>query len=168
MSTTPTLASKFCVKLLKPPKIQIPTPNTSFSDSLTHPWFFHSMLLALPGYQFPYTAMNRCFYLRARNKKPGAASKGTEAPPPPLGHPVFTAHLPPPSLHRQMPPREPTPAVRFATPPKSIRTVRSGRVWAVRSDPVGLSYAELSAGPSDRPPACPLTDLLTDEAKQRE
>jgi hypothetical protein len=25
-----TLASKFCVKLLKPPKIQIPTPNTSF------------------------------------------------------------------------------------------------------------------------------------------
>ena len=25
-----TLASKFCVKLLKPPKIQIPMPNTSF------------------------------------------------------------------------------------------------------------------------------------------
>jgi hypothetical protein len=25
-----TLASKICVKLLKPPKIQIPTPNTSF------------------------------------------------------------------------------------------------------------------------------------------
>jgi hypothetical protein len=25
-----TLASKICVKLLKPPKITIPTPNTSF------------------------------------------------------------------------------------------------------------------------------------------
>jgi hypothetical protein len=25
-----TLASKICVKLLKPPKIQVPTPNTSF------------------------------------------------------------------------------------------------------------------------------------------
>ena len=34
-----TLASKICVKLLKPPIIQIPTPNTSFpylSDLLTH------------------------------------------------------------------------------------------------------------------------------------
>jgi hypothetical protein len=31
-----TLASKICVKLLKPPKIQIPTPNTSLSDLLTH------------------------------------------------------------------------------------------------------------------------------------
>jgi hypothetical protein len=31
-----TLAAKICVKLLKPPKIQIPTPNTSFSDLLTH------------------------------------------------------------------------------------------------------------------------------------
>jgi hypothetical protein len=30
-----TLASKICVKLLKPPKILIPTPNTSFSDLLT-------------------------------------------------------------------------------------------------------------------------------------
>jgi hypothetical protein len=31
-------------------------------DLLTHSWF-HSMLFALPGYQFPYTVMNRCFYL---------------------------------------------------------------------------------------------------------
>jgi hypothetical protein len=29
-----TLASKICVKLLKPPNIQNPTPNTSFSDLL--------------------------------------------------------------------------------------------------------------------------------------
>jgi hypothetical protein len=31
-----TLASKICVKSLKPPKIQIPTPNTSLSDLPTH------------------------------------------------------------------------------------------------------------------------------------
>ena len=30
---------------------------------LTHSWF-HSMLFALPGYQFPYIVMNRCFYLK--------------------------------------------------------------------------------------------------------
>jgi hypothetical protein len=35
------------------------------SDLLTHLWF-HSMLFALPGYQFPYTVMNRCFYLSGR------------------------------------------------------------------------------------------------------
>jgi hypothetical protein len=32
------------------------------SDLLKHSWF-HSMLFALPGYQFPYIVMNRCFYL---------------------------------------------------------------------------------------------------------
>jgi hypothetical protein len=32
------------------------------SDLLTHSWF-HSMLFALPGYQFPYNVMNRCLYL---------------------------------------------------------------------------------------------------------
>jgi hypothetical protein len=32
------------------------------SDLLTQLWF-HSMLFALPGYQFPYTVMNRCLYL---------------------------------------------------------------------------------------------------------
>ena len=31
-------------------------------DLLTYSWL-HSMLFALPGYQFPYTVMNRCFYL---------------------------------------------------------------------------------------------------------
>jgi hypothetical protein len=31
-----TLASNNCVKLLKPPEIQIPPPSTSLSDSLTH------------------------------------------------------------------------------------------------------------------------------------
>jgi hypothetical protein len=34
-------------------------------DSLTHSWF-HSMLFALPGYQFPYIVMNRCLYLRSQ------------------------------------------------------------------------------------------------------
>jgi hypothetical protein len=66
-----TLASKICVKLLKPPKIQIPTPNTSFRICL-HIHDVHSMLFALPGYQFPYTVMNRCLYLRrwrTRNKR---------------------------------------------------------------------------------------------------
>jgi hypothetical protein len=33
------------------------------SDLLTHSRF-HSMLFALPGYQFPYNVMNRCLYLR--------------------------------------------------------------------------------------------------------
>jgi hypothetical protein len=33
-------------------------------DLLTHSWF-HSMLFALPGYQFPSTIMNRCFYLKS-------------------------------------------------------------------------------------------------------
>jgi hypothetical protein len=32
------------------------------SDLLKYSWF-HSMLFALPGYQFPYTDMNRCFHL---------------------------------------------------------------------------------------------------------
>jgi hypothetical protein len=32
------------------------------SDLLTHSWF-HSMLFALPSYQFPYIVMNRCLYL---------------------------------------------------------------------------------------------------------
>jgi hypothetical protein len=31
-------------------------------DFLTHSWF-HSMLFALLGYQFPYTVMNKCLYL---------------------------------------------------------------------------------------------------------
>jgi hypothetical protein len=35
-------------------------------DLLTHSWF-HSMLFALPGYQFPYTVMNRCLYLTLRH-----------------------------------------------------------------------------------------------------
>jgi hypothetical protein len=32
------------------------------SDLLTHSWF-HFMLFALPGYQFPYTVINMCLYL---------------------------------------------------------------------------------------------------------
>jgi hypothetical protein len=35
-------------------------------DLLTHSWF-HSMLFALPSYQFPYIIMNRCFYLMPKN-----------------------------------------------------------------------------------------------------
>ena len=34
------------------------------SDLLTHSWF-HSMLFALPSYQFPYTIMNRCPCLKS-------------------------------------------------------------------------------------------------------
>jgi hypothetical protein len=36
------------------------------SNFLTHSRF-HSVLFALPGYQFPYTVMNRCFYLMPKN-----------------------------------------------------------------------------------------------------
>jgi hypothetical protein len=49
-------------------KISQASKNSDFnaqhflSDWLTHSWF-HSMLFALPGYQFPYIVMNRCFYL---------------------------------------------------------------------------------------------------------
>jgi hypothetical protein len=37
-------------------------------DLPTHSWF-HSMLFALPIYQFPYTVMNRCFYLTGSSTK---------------------------------------------------------------------------------------------------
>jgi hypothetical protein len=50
-------ASKNCVKLLKPPKIQIPTANTSLLDLLPHSWF-HSMLFALPRYPSPYCILS--------------------------------------------------------------------------------------------------------------
>jgi hypothetical protein len=61
-----TFASKICVKLLKPPKIPDSNAQHFLSDLLTHSWF-HSMVFALPGYQFPCTVMNRSstflFYL---------------------------------------------------------------------------------------------------------
>ena len=47
-----------------PSKISDSNAEHFLSDLLTHSWF-HSMLCALPGYQFPYTVMNRCFYLIA-------------------------------------------------------------------------------------------------------
>jgi hypothetical protein len=40
------------------------------SDLLTHLWF-HSMLFALPGYQFPYSVINRCLYLRHHDSLAG-------------------------------------------------------------------------------------------------
>jgi hypothetical protein len=40
------------------------------SDLLTHSWF-HSMLFALSGYQFPYIVMNRCLYLSYRQNRDG-------------------------------------------------------------------------------------------------
>ena len=49
-------------------KIAQASKNSNFNaqhfllDLLTHSWF-HFMLFALPGYQFPYIVMNRCFYL---------------------------------------------------------------------------------------------------------
>jgi hypothetical protein len=44
---------------------KIPDSNAHhfLSDLLTHSWF-QSMLFPLPCYQFPYTVMNRCFYLK--------------------------------------------------------------------------------------------------------
>jgi hypothetical protein len=55
-------------------------PNTSLSDLLAHSRF-HSMLFALPGYQFPYTVMNRCLYLRAEQSiKQQGREKGRALP----------------------------------------------------------------------------------------
>ena len=52
----------FCVKLLKPPKNSNSKAQHFLSNLFTHSWF-HSMLFALPSYQFPYIVMNRCLYL---------------------------------------------------------------------------------------------------------
>jgi hypothetical protein len=57
-----TLASKICVKLLKPPKLQIPTPSTSFRicehiHDFT-PGSLHSQVT-----NSLYIVMNRCLYL---------------------------------------------------------------------------------------------------------
>ena len=41
--------------------MELPIFNTYMNFSCHH---FQSMLFALPGYQFPYTVMNRCLYLR--------------------------------------------------------------------------------------------------------
>jgi hypothetical protein len=38
------------------------------------------MLFALPGYQFPYTVMNRCLYLRVRGRKGEAMRRGSSDP----------------------------------------------------------------------------------------
>ena len=59
-----TLASKNLCKIAQASKISDSNAQHFLSDLLTHSWF-HSMLCALPGYQFPYTVMNRCFYLIA-------------------------------------------------------------------------------------------------------
>jgi hypothetical protein len=40
------------------------------SDLRTHSWF-HSMLFTLLGHQFPYTVMNRCFYLSGAEPSQG-------------------------------------------------------------------------------------------------
>jgi hypothetical protein len=47
-----------------------------FVDLLTHSWF-HSMLFAFPGYQFPCTVMNRCFYLTPSRKRTPAPQHNT-------------------------------------------------------------------------------------------
>jgi hypothetical protein len=64
------------------------------SDLQTHSWFL-SMLFALPGYQFPYTVMNRCFYLwsaigftteqELSRVAHSLGSTGAGSPPPPPG-----------------------------------------------------------------------------------
>jgi hypothetical protein len=45
------------------------------SDLLTHSWF-HSMLFALPHYQFPYIVMNRCLYLILAVGSPRSLKEG--------------------------------------------------------------------------------------------
>jgi hypothetical protein len=57
-----TLASKNLCKIAQAFKSSDSNAQHFLLDLLTHSWF-HSMLFALPGYQFPYTVMNRCFYL---------------------------------------------------------------------------------------------------------
>jgi hypothetical protein len=50
------------------------------SDLRTHSWF-HYMLFAFPGYyQFPYTVMNRCFYLNVMPQQNKAHNLHTVAP----------------------------------------------------------------------------------------
>jgi hypothetical protein len=46
------------------------------SDLVTHSWF-HSMLFALPGYQFPYIVMNSCLYLMLLAHQTLAGNKDT-------------------------------------------------------------------------------------------
>jgi hypothetical protein len=58
-----TLASKNLCKIAQATKNSDSNAQHFLSDLLTHSWF-HSMLFALPGYQFPYTVINRCVYLR--------------------------------------------------------------------------------------------------------
>jgi hypothetical protein len=57
-----TLASKNLCKIAQASKNSDSNAQYYLSDLLTHSWF-HSMLFALPSYQFPYTVMNRCLYL---------------------------------------------------------------------------------------------------------
>ena len=63
-----TLTSKICVKLLMQASKNSDSNAQHFlSDLLTHSWF-HSMIFALPGFQFPYTVMNRYLHLRSTLK----------------------------------------------------------------------------------------------------
>jgi hypothetical protein len=58
-----TLASIFFCKIAQASKNSDSNAQHFLSDLLTHSWV-HSMLFALPRYQFPYIVMNRCLYLR--------------------------------------------------------------------------------------------------------
>ena len=49
-------------KIAQASKNSDPNAQHFLSDLLTHSWF-HSMLFALPCYQFPYIVMNRCLYV---------------------------------------------------------------------------------------------------------
>ena len=60
MSTTP-LLQKLC-KIAQASKNSDSNAQHFLLDLLTHSWF-HSVLFALSGYQFPYLVMNRCLYL---------------------------------------------------------------------------------------------------------
>jgi hypothetical protein len=57
-----TLASKQLCKIVQASKNSDSKAQHFLSDLLTHSWF-HSMLFALPSYQFPYIVMNKCLYL---------------------------------------------------------------------------------------------------------
>jgi hypothetical protein len=65
-----TLALKFCVKLLKPPKIQIPTPSTSFricwhihdfTPCSLHSHITNSFIWSLPYIPLKYRCQNYCY-----------------------------------------------------------------------------------------------------------
>jgi hypothetical protein len=71
------LCLKILCKIAQASKNSDSNAQHFLSDLLTHSWF-HSMLFALPCYQFPYIVMNRCLYLRLGSLESSTASKAGE------------------------------------------------------------------------------------------